>query len=271
MLDQAEVQDDDGHGDKHAPGGKARKLRLRHVAQPYGDRPHLPLLEQELGEQIVAPRPCELRQSRIDEHRFGQRQRDEAKDLQVVRAVDAGGLMDGERDGVKIALLYEVAQRCRPRIQEDQRGEAVEQAELRHDDVDGGHAHESREHAEQQRRLFDRIAAAETKAGHDVTGEDDQQRADEAAHGGHVQGVQKPAAVRVQAVDVVGEQVDERIRAVLGREETGKRIDISRLGERREDQPETGEQKQGGDRQQQQVGDRIVGHAPGLQQSLQFH
>ena len=68
VLDEAEVQDDDGYRDEHAARGKARELGVRHRVEPHGDGPHLALLEQQLGQQAVAPGPCELGESGVDQH-----------------------------------------------------------------------------------------------------------------------------------------------------------------------------------------------------------
>ena len=111
VLHEAEVEDDDGHGDEHAARGKARELGVRHRVEPHGDGPHLALLEQQLGQQAVAPGPGELRERRVHQHRLREREGYLREYLHLARAVYGRGLVDGVGDGVEIALLHQIAER----------------------------------------------------------------------------------------------------------------------------------------------------------------
>ena len=68
VFNKAEVEDDNGNCDEHASSGEASELCFWHGIEPNGDSPHLALLEQELGQQAVAPGPGELGEGGVDQH-----------------------------------------------------------------------------------------------------------------------------------------------------------------------------------------------------------
>ena len=271
VLDEAEVQDDDGYRDEHAARGEARELGVRHGVEADGDGPHLALLEQQLGQQAVAPGPGELRERGVDQHGLRQRQGYLGEDLQLVRAVDGRGLVDGVGYRVEVTLLHEVAQRCRAGVVEDERFQAVEQVQLAHDDVDRGHAHETREHAQEQRGLADCVASLEAEAAHDVARQDGEQGADDAGHGRNVESVEEPAPIGIEAVHVVGEQVHKSLGRELLREEAGKGMYVAALRERGRDEPDTGEKEYERDDDKDDVGDDVVGDPRRPDAAFFFH
>ena len=188
--------------------------------------------------------------------------------MQVGRAVDARGLVDGGGDRIKVALLHQIPHRRGARVEEDQRLQAVEQPQLRHDDVDGGHAHETGKHAQHQRQVLDCVAPLEAEAAHHIAGQDDQHRAENAAHGRDVEGVKEPLAVGIQAVHIIGKEVDEGLQAVFRREEAVNLVQAARFAQRGQNQPQAGEQKDQGNDGQRQIGEPIVHGA--AQRQLSF-
>ena len=219
----------------------------------------------QLGQQDVAPRPRELRQDGVDDHRLAQGKRDLCEHLQIGRAVQARSLEDRARDGVKIALLHHIADRGGRGVEEDQRLEPVDEAELRHDDVDRGQTHEAGEHTQHQRELFQPVTPVEAEARHDIARQQDQNRAEDAASRGDIEGVEEPRLVRIQAVDVVREQVDEGLQAERLREEALEIVQAARLGERREDQPQAREQEDRSHDEQQEIGADVVRNTAGCE------
>ena len=215
MFDQAEVEDDDRDGDKHGAGREPGKMCFRQVEQAHGYRPHIAVLQQELGQQHVAPGPRKLRQHRVHQHRFTQRQGHFGEYLQVGSTVQSRSLEDGVGNGIEVALLYHVAQGRRCGIVKDQGFQLVDEAQLRHDDVDCRHTHEAGEHTQYQRGLLDGVSALETEPGHDIARQQHEDRTKEGAAGGDIQGVEEPRLVGIEAVHVIVKQVDEGLEAIF--------------------------------------------------------
>lgn len=147
----------------------------------------------------------------------------------------------------------------------------LSQVELAHDDVDGGHAHEAREHTQQQGGLPDGVAPLEAEAAHDVARQDGEQRADYAGHGRDVQGVEEPAPVGVEAVHVVGEQVDKGLGGELLREEAREGVYVAALREGGRDEPDAGEEEYERDDDQENIGYDVVGDPRRPDAAFFFH
>ena len=94
----------------------------------------------------------------------------------------------------------------------------VDHIELRHEDVNRGHAHERREHPEHERYLHERFPRLKFKARDGVGGEDDEQRPYDAAHGRDEQCVEEP--LRIVVHRRIRKQRLEAVQAVIGREES---------------------------------------------------
>ena len=96
---------------------------------------------------------------------------------------------------------------------------------------------------------------------------DDQHRAENAAHGRDVKGVYEPLAIGIQAVYIVGKEVDEGLQAVFRREEAVNLVQAARFAQRSQNQPQAGEQKDQGNDGQRQIGEPIV-HSAAQRQLL---
>ena len=231
VLDKAEIENDDGYADEDGACRKARKFRLVQIHEPHRDRPVVHGREQQLRQDEVRPRPGEGGQRRVHQNGFGERQNDLQKYLEVGCAVQTRRLIDRGRDGIEEALLHHVPHGRLRRVDEDEPPVVVDKVELRHQKEHRRHCHEGREHAQNQRRLHERLAALELEARHAVRRQNGEQRAEDAAHDGNEQRIAKPLGVVIHLR--IGEQLDIVLEAVRLGEKPFERIERSRIGEGR--------------------------------------
>lgn len=156
-----QIQDHDGHGDEDGAGGEAGEFGFSKAHQAHCDSPGVLCFQQELGQDVVAPGPCKGCQGRVDDDRHGQRHVDFAEHLKVGCTVYSGRLINGIGNGIKEALLHHVAQWRTGGVNEDQSPVVIDEVELGHQQIHGGHAHEGREHSQHQRGFHQRLAALE--------------------------------------------------------------------------------------------------------------
>lgn len=269
ILHEAEVEDDDGHRNEDGACGKARKFRLVEVHEPHGDRPVVHRGQQQLRKDEVRPRPGEGRERRIDEDGFGKRQDDLGEYLKVGRPVQPRRFVDGGRDGVKEPFLHHIAHRRLRGVDEDESPMVVDEIELRHEEEHCRHCHEGREHPQNERRFHECFAALEFEARHTVRRQDGEERPEQAAHDRHEQGIPEPFGVVIHLR--IGEQILIITEAERFGEKPFERIERARIREGREDEPQAREEKEHGDRDEDNVGDRGIDGAACFDAFAFFH
>ena len=146
VLCKEQIQDNDGHGDEDGAGGKAGEFRFPQAHQAHRNGPGVLCFQQELGQDIITPRPCKGRQRRVDDDGHGQRHMDLPEHLKVRCAIHSSRLVDGIGNRVKEALLHHVSQRRTGGVNQDQAPMIVDEIELGHQQIHSGHSHKGREH-----------------------------------------------------------------------------------------------------------------------------
>ena len=180
--------------------------------------------------------------------------------LRLGRAVQLGGLPQGDGHRVKEALADQVAQPGRARVDHDQAGVGVGQVEVAQDEVDRDHGQHAGEQVDGDRQVLQQPAAFELAAAHGVSHHHHKGGGDHAVEAGHHKGVHEPLGElrhRVgveQDVDVVLEGI------VLG--EKGAEVDPRIGGQAGDQQPQDGHQPHHRQPDQHQVPDRAVHAAP---------
>ena len=252
VLCQEQIQDHYRHGDKDGTSGEAGEFGFSKAHQAHCNGPGVLCFQQELGQDVIAPGPCKGRQRRIDDNGHGQRYMDLPEHLKIRCAIHPSRLVNGIGNGVKEALLHHVAQRRTGGVNEDQPPVVIDEIELGHQQIHGGHAHEGREHSQHQSGLHQRLAAFELKPGHAVSRQDRQECTQNATHCGDKQRISKPLGIIVHGD--IREELLEAVQTVLCGEKALKGVDGAGGGEGRQNQPQTGKEENERHCQQNQVG-----------------
>jgi len=252
IPDQEEVQDDDRNSDKDGTGCKAGEFRLSQGHQADSYRIAVLVFEEKGRKDEVRPRPGEGGEGRIDDHRLRKRQGDSSEDPQVGSSVDRGCFIDGDRDRIEETFLDQVSHRSGAGIDKDQSPEVVDHLELGHQDIKDGHRHEGREHAKDQCSFHQVPPCLEFEAGDRIGGKDKEDGREKAAEESDDEGIEKPLRIVVHVR--IREEGYEGVEGILGREESVEGVDGSCLGEGSKDKPQAGEDEDGGDQDEDAVG-----------------
>lgn len=251
-----QIQDHDGHGDKDGAGGEAGEFCFAKTHQTHCNSPGVLCFQQELGQDVVTPRPCKGCQGRVDDDRHGQGHVDLPEHLEIGCTVYSSCLVNGIGNGVKEALLHHVAQRRTGGVNQDQTPVVIDEIELRHQQIHSGHTHKGREHSQHQCGFHQRLAAFELEPGHAVSRQDRQKCTQNATHCGDKQRISKPLGIIVHGD--IRKELFEAVQAILRREETLKGVDGAGCGERCQNQPQARKEENKRNGQQNQIGDAVI-------------
>lgn len=112
-------------------------------------------------ENEIAPRRNERRKNRVDDYRFGKRQRNSEKDCGLPGAVEKRGFLHRARNGIEKAFTDIIGKPGAARIHENQREQRIREPHRFQDKIDGDHAHKARKHAENEKHVHDGLPKAE--------------------------------------------------------------------------------------------------------------
>ena len=224
ILGERNIQNNDGNGHKHRARSKDGELAVIQRIEPHRHRPGGLIDEKHARQHEVRPRPHKRRERRVNDHRFGERERDRYKYPKIACTVQRGGIVDGARNGIEKPLLHEKSHRGTAAVQKNEPPKIVDEVQLRHNDEQRRHIHEVGEYPKNERRLHHCLAALETIARNSVSHRDDQKGRDNAAYRGNEQRVAEPT--RIIVLRDLRKQAAEGIKAVRLREKAVQRQKI---------------------------------------------
>ncbi len=226
------------------------------MGQDHGHRLPLGGLQQDQGEEELVPRGDEREHQRRDQAGRQQRQHHAGEDAETARAVDGGGLLQGQRHRLDVALEHPQRERQIPHhVHQDQARQGVDHLEvLQHQEQRNDDQHQ-REHLAEQNPHRPRPADPRPVADHHVGGGHGYRHGDQRGAAGHQQAVERRARQRVGV-----ERDAVVLQARLAR--NPRRIDGAQLLRRLEGRRQQPQQREG---QEDQVADQrhVLAQAPG--------
>ena len=194
---------------------------------------------------------------------------DLAEHLEIGGAIQAGRFVNGIRNGIEEALLHHIAQRSPGGVNQNQAPVIVDEAKLGHQDINRSHAHEGREHPQNQRGFHQGFPALELEPGDTVGRQDGQEGTQDAAHGGDKQGVKKPPGIIIHGG--IRKQFPEALQRVPCGEESLKGVNGAGGRKGGQNQPQAWEEENKRYDQQKQICNRMICHGCPTNGLILFH